>query len=153
MFTYGLNDVDKDNFDRLLSAKSNRGVADLAVGHGYIINLPKNRVFLLDNFYIKVNTGVALGNRLVTLRLFDLSSTLVWGCCADFVQLSGRTIEYSFARLISSNLGLNALTFIQLPDLPIFEDSYFEIFVDNIQSGDTFEGGQYNYRDLYLNSQ
>jgi len=151
MFQYGSGEVCHNNYQRLLSAKSQRAQAELAIGHGFMIYPPYNRIFLLDNLYINLQTAAVPGNRLVTVEVLDKQGAIVWGLCAMFYQLMGRNCGYSLCRNITSSPGLLALAFIELPTMPIFEDQVISIFVDGIQSGDVISGGKYSFRDLIVN--
>jgi hypothetical protein len=151
MFQYGSGEVCHNNYQRLLSAKSQRAQAELVVGHGFLIYPAWNRIFLLDNLYIELNTSAAPSNRYLTLQVLDKQGMIVWAAGPTFVQAAGKIVGYSFCRSVSSSTVLSPLSFIELPTMPIFEDNVVEIFVDGIVLGDVISGGQYSFRDLIVN--
>jgi hypothetical protein len=151
IFQYGLNESDPDNFNRLLSAESIRGQAELVPGHGYIIYPTANNIFMLDNFFLQLTTGIVVGSRIVQFQAIDKGANVIFSVNSLVLQGPSVSVDYSFVRDVFPSIVASGNININLPSIPLHDVDYMTIFVGNIQAGDTFAGGWYNCRYLLLN--
>lgn len=149
-YIYGHDQVDINNFNRLLSSESHYAVPDIKPTFGCRIEVPFNHIFLLDNLKVGLLTDANVANRRVVVMVLAPDANVVWASVADYLQPASHEWFHFFVRDGHSTVVTSTWNTIRLPTLPVMGDYVVQTFIENLQATDVIYGCWYNYRILLL---
>jgi hypothetical protein len=150
-YQYGVEEVDNQNFNRLLSAEPQLLLRESDGTHALSLPIPANQIWLIDSILFQVITDVTAVDRFVAVQVVNNFGANIWQIALAVAQTALSTVVYSFVRDSFNAFATNQFSNCRLPALPLKGGWVLNVSIPNFQPGDHVSGSEVSYRSLMLN--
>jgi hypothetical protein len=151
IYKYGVDEVDPDNYNRLLSAEQQRGIPNGPHVDMFQMTVPESCILLLDSIIYEINVGVSAVNRSAFVQVTNVTGDRIWMAASLPNQPGALNVIYSFTRGVFSSQIIKNITCVSIPNIPILGGNTITVGMLGGDGSETFLCDGFYYRIILLN--